>query len=113
MIYGQTTTHQADPEAETWSLTFQDIPQNTTALTNFLYAFYGVSVSGMRLLNLVYRVPGASSDTTVVVAIEGITVNASLEQTTFTVYFSPATYYQFFTLDSSTLGILDTSRLGW
>jgi hypothetical protein len=26
---------------------------------------------------------------------------------------SPLTYYQFFTLDSSTLGILDTSRLGW
>jgi hypothetical protein len=107
------SSSQADPEAETWSLTFQDIPQDTTALTNFLYAFYGVSGSGMRLWNLVYRVPGAGSDTTVVVAIEGITVNASPEQTTFTVYFSPATYYQFFTLDSSTFGILDTSRLGW
>jgi hypothetical protein len=27
--------------------------------------------------------------------------------------FSPLQYYQFFTLNSSTLGILDTSRLGW
>jgi hypothetical protein len=31
----------------------------------------------------------------------------------FTLFLSPLTYYQFFTLDSSTLGILDTSRLGW
>jgi hypothetical protein len=104
---------QADPEAETWSLTFTDISQDTTALTNFLIAFYGVNSALSRLWNLVYRVPGAAADTTVVVAIEGITVNASIDQTTFTVYFSPATYYQFFTLDSSTLGILDTSRLGW
>jgi hypothetical protein len=58
-------------------------------------------------------VPGAGSDTTVQVAIEGVSVNARPEQTLFTVYFSPLTYYQFFTLNSSTLGILDTSRLGW
>jgi len=107
------SSSQADPEAQTWSLTFQDISQNTTALTNFLIAFYGISGAAMRLWDLVYRVPGAAADTTVLVAIEGITVNASLDRTTFTVYFSPATYYQFFTLDSSTLGILDTSRLGW
>jgi len=107
------SSSQADPEAQTWSLTFQDLSQDTTALTNFLIAFYGTGGSAKRLWDLVYRVPGAAADTTVLVAIEGITVNASLDQTTFTVYFSPATYYQFFTLDSSTLGILDTSRLGW
>lgn len=104
---------QADPEAETWSLTFQDLSQDLTALTNFLYAFYGTGGGALRLWNLVYRIPGAAADTTVLVAIEGITVNASPDKTTFTVYFSPATYYQFFTLDSSVLGILDTSRLGW
>jgi len=26
---------------------------------------------------------------------------------------TPLTYYNFFTLDSATLGILDSSRLGW
>jgi hypothetical protein len=40
-------------------------------------------------------------------------MNATTEKTDFTVYFSPLTYYQFFTLNSSELGILDTSRLGW
>ena len=104
---------QSDPEAQTWSITFQDISQDSNALYTFLVAFYGVNGSGKRLWDLVYRVPGAGSDTTVLVAIEGISVSASLDKTDFTVFFSPATYYQFFTLDSSTLGILDTSRLGW
>lgn len=104
---------QSDPDAQTWSITFQDISQDSNALYTFLVAFYGVNGSGKRLWDLVYRVPGAGSDTTVLVAIEGISVSASLDKTDFTVFFSPATYYQFFTLDSSTLGILDTSRLGW
>jgi hypothetical protein len=104
---------QSDPEAETWSVTFQDIAQDTTALAEFLIAFYGTLGSNRRIWLLLYRVPGAAVDKGVFVAIEGIEVNASPEQTTFTVYFSPATYYQFFTLDNNTLGILNTSRLGW
>jgi hypothetical protein len=104
---------QADPEAETWSLTFQDISQDDTIMIRFLETIMTTLGSGRRLWNLVYRVPGAGSDTTVLVAIEGVNMNATTDRTTFTVYFSPATYYQFFTLDSSELGILDTSRLGW
>ena len=104
---------QSDPDAQNWSISFQDIPQNATALGRFLVSFYGLLGYENRCWNLVYRVPGAGSDTTVQVAIEGISVNATPEQTLFTVYFSPLTYYQFFNLDSSTLGILDTSRLGW
>ena len=104
---------QAEPEAETWSLTFQDISQDQTITERFVQTIMNSVGSGRRLWNLVYRVPGAGSDTTVLVAIEGVTMNATPDRTIFTVYFSPATYYQFFTLDSSTLGILDTSRLGW
>jgi hypothetical protein len=104
---------QSDPEAENWSVTFQDISQNTTALTEFLIAFYGTLGTSKKIWTFEYRVPGAAVDKAVIVAIEGIEVNASPEQTFFTVYFSPRTYYQFFTLNSSTLGILNTSRLGW
>lgn len=104
---------QADPEAERWSVTFQDIAQNTTALTEFLIAFYGTLGTGKKIWILDYRVPGEAVDKAVIVAIEGISVNATPEQTFFTVYFSPRTYYQFFTLNSNSLGILDTSRLGW
>lgn len=104
---------QADPEAETWSISFLDLAQDATITDRFVETFMNSIGTGRRLWNLVYRVPGAGSDTTVLVAIEGIAVNATPERTDFTVYFSPATYYQFFTLDSSELGILDTSRLGW
>ena len=104
---------QSDPEAETWSLTFQDIPQTVAAQNVFLQVLYGVSGSLMRTWTLVYRVPGAASDTSVLVCIEGISISATPEQTSFTVYFSPLTYYQFFTLDYTNFGILDTSRLGW
>jgi hypothetical protein len=107
------SSSQSDPDAQKWSISFQDIPQNATALGRFLVSFYGLLGYENRVWNLVYRVPGAGSDTTVQVAIEGVSVNARPEQTLFTVYFSPLTYYQFFTLNSSTLGILDTSRLGW
>jgi hypothetical protein len=77
--------------------------------------FYGVvmALGGKKPTNLTYRVPGAGSDTTVQVIPEGFNIVANTTQTTVTVYFTPLTYYQFFTLDSATLGILDTSRLGW
>ena len=103
---------QSNPETESWSVGFVDLIQNQTALNQFLDAFIG-SVNQNLIWDLVYRVPGAGSDTTESVAIEGIAVNANPEQTTFEVFFSPTTYYQFFTLNSTTLGILDTSRLGW
>jgi hypothetical protein len=107
------SSSQSDPDAQKWSVSFQDIPQNSTALAKFLVSFYGLLGYTSRVWDLVYRVPGAGSDTTLSVAIEGVSVNATPEQTLFTVYFSPLTYYQFFTLNSNTLGILDTSRLGW
>ena len=104
---------QADPEAQTWSIGFQDISQDQTITERWVETIMNPIGNGRRIWSLVYRVPGAGSDTTLLVAIEGVTMNATTEKTDFTVYFSPLTYYQFFTLDSSELGILDTSRLGW
>jgi hypothetical protein len=104
---------QADPEAQTWSISFQDIAQNQTITERWVETIMNPIGNNRRLWNLVYRVPGAGSDTTLLVAIEGVTINATPDKTDFTVYFSPATYYQFFTLNSSEFGILNTSRLGW
>ena len=97
---------QADPEAQTWAISFQDISQDQTITDRFVETIMSSSGSNRRIWNLVYRVPGATSDTTVLVAIEGVTINATPEKTNFTVYFSPATYYQFFVLDDSIFGIL-------
>jgi hypothetical protein len=104
---------QADPEAQTWAIGFQDISQDQTITERFVETIMNTAGNSRRVWNLVYRVPGAGSDTTLQVAIEGVTMNATTEKTDFTVYFSPLTYYQFFSLDSSEFGILDTSRLGW
>jgi hypothetical protein len=69
-------------------------------------------LSSNRTLTLNYTPPGGVS-TAVNVVVEGYSFNVTPQQTTVTFDMSPLQYYQFFTLDSSFLGILDTSRLGW
>ena len=83
---------------------FTDVMQNKDALKSFNF-WYPVR-------NFKYSVPGGSL-VTVPVVVEGYELNVTPEQTTFRLSLSPLTYYQFFTLNSTTLGILDTSRLGW
>lgn len=104
---------QSDPDAQIWAVGFQDIAQNQTITERWVETIMNPIGKNRRLWNLVYRVPGAGSDTTLLVAIEGVRINATPDKTDFTVYFSPATYYQFFVLNSSEFGILNTSRLGW
>jgi hypothetical protein len=91
---------------------FSDVSQNQTGLLQFLTYLTGFIYSYL-VTKLTFRVPGASSDTTVDVVVEGFSFNITPEQTSWIFYLSPLVYYQFFTLNSSTLGILDTSRLGW
>jgi Tfp pilus assembly protein PilV len=99
----------SDPASLRFSCSLTDVAQNATALTSWLTQCWGTF---NRTINLSYQVPGGSSVTTTVV-MEGASINVTPEQTEFAMTFSPLQYYQFFTLDSSTLGILDTSRLGW
>jgi hypothetical protein len=104
----------SDPTVLRFECGFNDLSQNETVLKDFLQAVTGnPGVFSQPVNDLVYRVPGAGSDTTVTVLVEGWSLNITPEQTDFNFYLSPLTYYQFFTLNSSTLGILDTSRLGW
>jgi hypothetical protein len=97
----------SDIEDLRFRIGFTDRMQNSTGYTAFLNNFPNIAFT------LAYRVPAAGSDTTVNVVLEGWQINITPEQTTYSLSFSPLTYYQFFTLDSSSLGILDTSRLGW
>lgn len=99
----------SDPASLRFEVQFTDVAQNTTALTSYMSQCWGTF---NRAINLSYQVPGGSS-TTVAVVMEGLTLNITPSMTTFRMTLSPLQYYQFFTLNSSTLGILDTSRLGW
>lgn len=103
----------SNPNSLTFVFSWNDLMQNDTALLAFVNDVFGKGFYPYVVKSLAYRVPGAGADTTVDVVIEGWSMNLTPQQAQFTMYASPLTYYQFFTLDSSTLGILDTSRLGW
>ena len=99
----------SNPAALRFQCSFLDVAQNSTALDGWMA---DVWLPGEQIVDLSYTAPGGSS-TTVRCVIEGGNINITPDSTQFTLSFSPLTYYQFFTLDSATLGILDTSRLGW
>lgn len=98
----------SDPAALRFQCSFLDVAQNATALASFMSEQMDTNPP----FTLNYTVPGGSP-TSVVVQMEGGMINITPESTEFTLFLSPLQYYQFFTLDSATLGILDTSRLGW
>jgi len=103
----------SDPNSLKFMFSWTDVAQNEYGLRMFCEQVFGLGAYPYLVHPLSYRVPAAGSDTTVEVLIEGWTMNVTPEQSRFTMYASPLTYYQFFTLDSSTLGVLNTSRLGW
>jgi hypothetical protein len=104
---------QSDPSAIRFSLGFTDVAQNSTAITTFVNNWLGSAGRPAVVLPLEYKIQGSATTYTVLTLIEGIEISMTPEQSSFTVYLSPMTYYQFFTLNSATLGVLDTSRLGW
>jgi hypothetical protein len=99
----------SDPASLRFTCSVVDVAQDSDALDLWVDEQWG---GYNRTINLSYQVPGGSL-TTIPVVMEGASINVTPESTTFDMTFSPLQYYQFFTLDSSTLGILDTSRLGW
>jgi hypothetical protein len=90
----------SDPVSLRFKIGFTDRAQNSTAYASFLTTFPSIAFS------LLYEVPGSTEDITVQVVLEGWTINATPEQTTYELYFSPLNYYQFFILNSASLGTL-------
>lgn len=93
----------SDTNKQRFVIQFSDVAQPTGSPT-----FFNVvnSLAAKEITSLSYRVPGAATDTTVQVICEGFNVSATPSESRVTAYFTPLTYYQFFTLDSATLGIL-------
>jgi len=108
-----TANSLSDPNSLRFVVGFTDASQIENTLLGFLQNVTARGAFPYVVTTLTYRVPGAVSDTTLEVLVEGFTVRVNPTLSDWTFYLSPLTYYQFFTLDSSTLGILDTSRLGW
>jgi hypothetical protein len=100
----------SDPASLRFELEFTDRSQNSVAYDLFSSFFFAPDEL---LYAVAYREPGDVSDTTVNLVREGWRIDITPSETSYRLFFSPLTYYQFFTLNSTTLGILDTSRLGW
>lgn len=99
----------SDPTSLRFETSLLDVAQNEVALNAWMFNFW---IGQNRTMTLNYTVP-AGSPTTTKVVVEGTDIEISADYTRFRLYLSPLTYYQFFTLNSSTYGILNTSRLGW
>jgi hypothetical protein len=99
----------SDTTKQRFVVTFTDLMQSVS-VANFTTFLNNIALTKSPT-NLTFRVPGAGSDTTVGVMVEGFNVSATPAETTITAFLTPLTYYQFFTLDSATFGILDVSRL--
>ncbi len=103
-------TMLADPTDYRYEVDISDITGNKDTIRDFLNL---EDVASTPTAVLEWLKPGDVAETTVDVVCEGFAFNAVPGQTTYTMYFSPLLNYQYFTLNSTTLGILDTSRLGW
>lgn len=99
---------QSDPNALRFDVEFDDRAQDNTVLRSWLNTLKNPSS-----YELTYLVPGTVSGVTTRVVMEGYSVNMTPSKTDFSVSFSPLAYYEFFTLNSTTAGVLNTSRLGW
>jgi len=107
-LAGWLANSQSDPTAERYDIEFTDRSQIEIPVSRLLSTFMSSYV-----YDLSYRLPNAASLTTIKAIMEGYAIDITPTESRFRVSLSPFTYYQFFTLDSATLGILDTSRLGW
>ena len=101
---------QGDPTLLRFEIDFDDATASNTAIYNFLYE--SVASNG-RTTSATWRVPGAGSDTTTSIVFEGFSFSGTPSQTSYTAHFSSSSVYQYFILNSSIQGILDTSRLAW
>lgn len=102
------TESQSDPNVQRYEVEFSDRSQNQNLMNRLIR-----TLMEPYIYQVSFRIPGAGSDSTTKAVMEGFTIDITSSESRFRISLSPVTYYQFFTLDSSVLGILNTSRLGW
>ena len=101
---------QGDPALLRFEIDFDDAAASNAAILSFMK---NATVDVDRTTSVTWRLPGAGSDTTTNIVFEGFSFSGTPSQTFYTAYFTPLSVYQYFILDSSIQGILDTSRLAW
>jgi hypothetical protein len=80
---------------------------------NSLIGYFDALFSNQGVVIVSYQNPGTPTDLTSSQIIQGWSMTVTPAKTDMEIFTSPLTYTDFFTLDSATFGVLDTSRLGW
>jgi hypothetical protein len=93
---------QGDPRTLRYEITFTDVSNDDTAVTDLLL---DLRVFNNPILSLQWQAQGQSLQTVNTIC-EGMSYSGTPSATTFTLYLSPVEYYQIFILDSETWGVL-------
>jgi len=102
---------QGDPATFRYEVDFDDVSCNATAFYTYMQGM--LSASNLTSQGTLQWQAQGQSLQTVQTIIEGMSFSGTPDQTNVTVYLSPIEYYSYFTLNDTTLGVLDTDRLGW
>jgi hypothetical protein len=101
--------YQGNPTTQRYIFSFDDLTNNSTLMAQWLYLY---KTQGAFTYDLNYLVPGDSVETTEMIRLEGVHIDLTPERTIFTVYASPARYYDMFVLGTQ-MGVLGKDYLGW
>lgn len=104
---------QSDPAKQRFEIDFDTATNNTSTYAAIYFFLIDLVFYNRTTFKVNYRIPGAASDTSTYVVVEGLQITGTPTSSKFTLYASPSEYYQYFTLNSNVFGILNTSRLGW
>lgn len=95
-----------DPDELSFQISLSDTANNFQQLFNAIIQQYVV-------VTVSYKKPGDATTYTSTQIMQGWSMSVTPSRTDIEVFTSPLTYINFFTLNSDTFGVLNTSRLGW
>ena len=95
-----------DPDELSFAITVSDAGNDLEELFKAIY-------QNIAVVTVSYKNPGNNTTLTSSQIMQGFSMSVVPGQTTMQITTSPLTYFQYFTLNSATLGVLNTSKLGW
>ena len=95
-----------DPDELSFQTSVSDTANDLTELLNAIYF-------NSPLVTVSYKNPGSNITLTDTQIMNGWGMSVNPSRTDMEIFTSPLTYTNFFTLNSATFGVLNTSRLGW
>jgi hypothetical protein len=95
-----------DPDELSFQISVSDTANSLIELFNNIYL-------NNPILTVSYKNPGSGTTLTSQQIMQGWSMNVTPSKTDMEIFTSPFIYTEFFTLNSATFGVLNTSKLGW